>query len=713
MLRILLSCLLTMLLITGSAPASFAEEIPLCNAVAVMDGSLYVSQFSPQGGALARMDQMTGKSVSLIEGTQGDLITTTGQQKLVLIGHDVYDFSRKTLELVCTLEEQQELTHATNTILRAIEANGQLWLLLTDSSSGTVKPVLFCFSLEDGEMLSKTDGRITDLCLTAENRMAAFRIHQQSRSVEVVSFAEDCTKAEVLYTFPMSNARGLSCDAATGDLYWVDGNSLCRLRGQQVDTLGVLPYRDTEVQAGYWVQGTYAALMLSGQVNLQDVQQLTNTQQTMLNIHGCYNVMSELDSRFSLSSGILINRTVDAAYSAEKAYFSIMTQDASADLFMVPMSSGVRVMMEKGYTVSLHDNQAIAEDAALLYPQLSEMLLYQGRLHAVLGYADVLGWAMSASLWEEQAAPTTWDEVLTLLEGWENHPLNSGIPLLFDDAYGLGWCGNDYADAILTAYIQDQLLQGQPLDFADEQTLALLRRVRGLVEQGLLSATEAESTETGAFIAPRAAVKNWSNGVSLTPFSDSDERVLIAPPALKAGSAPAVSVMSYVYVVNPHSSHIREAMAYLSYLTQNRPLVNQSVVRADIAPEYRADVMQELDDLQAVKEELEARLQAADEKERTDVENSIDRIDGQMEELLKSERRWTLSPKRYEQYREAIAPYLYTVQSPLLDVSFEETPGIYESILQAMHQYIEGSRSLEQCVEQIRSIVTTVQLENE
>ncbi len=513
-------------------------------------------------------------------------------------------------------------------------------------------------------------------------------------------------------TIPTTDCAGLACDMTTGALYWVEDTSLIRFQDGQRQKMGNLPYSAKDAGKSGYIRGYYCTKFPNATYHLQSMHALERPQNA-LTIWGTENMIYGIDASFSQSTGIVIDRPNFTHYCVEEAYTAIQTGE-QVDLFYLPLSAGIRVMMERGFAAPLED-ETLINDVARFYPAIAETLTYDGQLYAMLNRTRICGWTQSLSLVEELDAPASWAEVLDLLESWPEHPLNTGVPListlLWSDP-NTGWSGNDYADAIITAFVREQLRAGQEVDFNNETFMALMERLRGIVERKIVDATQRENSEKGS-----AFLTGWASGESLSYTLDLsgstisyNNATIVAAPTVFADSPGALSVDSMVYILNPRAPHKEQAMTYLRYVAQHREAYSSALHCTDAEPVhvFAEDILYYQTHIAALQVQKEAATSEA-VKEQLDQKILYDEIN--LKNLTGELDAWTVYEPLLTLYRTEVVPAIYAEPSALLDPAFATHTVILDELLALGHRYLSGGMSIDQCVRRMNEIVNAMLME--
>ena len=126
--------------------------------------------------------------------------------------------------------------------------------------------------------------------------------------------------------------------------------------------------------------------------------------------------------------GLYVNAVLVEHLCAEEVFTAIQTGDDSTDIFGLPLDSGVRRLMERGYLAPLTDAQVIAGEYARMYPAWQAALALDGEIYAVLSGAIMQGWSMRDDLDGRVTPPSTVEELISGAAAWADNPANPGVP---------------------------------------------------------------------------------------------------------------------------------------------------------------------------------------------------------------------------------------------------------------------------------------------
>lgn len=667
-----------LLALSPSHPAAVAEaqNAPAMRWLAQAGEELYFFQeenesipYQVQGDALAQNPQLPAMSYA-------QRISTSQPAALFLFSNRVYGYTGGEPELLCTLAAYDP---SKDRLLRAVAANDALYLL-----QGTA---LYQFSLKTGELLAESF-RYSDLCLGPNGTVFGWSYNMGTRQSELVPIPSGLEAGDPLCALDAYDHAGLACDAATGWFYWTQGNTLYRWDGEQASPLSLMPFHANDVVQAYAAGETYAALLEQGQYSLYSLSSQGRGEQTVLRIKGMYTPMPGADMLFSLASGVLVSREELGHYCAEDAFQCILTKDAATDLFYIPLSSAVYTMAERGYTVDLSDSAELAAYTATLYPPFAQAVTQGEQIIGMPIHVAVCGWQMNANFADSIPVPQTWTDVLDLVESWAENAEDSSLPLLYDPGIRAGWTAYDYADAMVAAFLREHLQAGTDMDFSDPSLWALLSRLRGMVERGILPAQEAPPAEEGVFQLSRPSAGRARQGISLVNTALTESSLLVDAPTFAPGENALIPAYASIYIINPYSQHKQEAMDYLAHLAQNLVLDD-------------ASLLQQTFDNTLTPSAQEQKAQLQEQLELPELRTALAQLEA-------SPSNWSVLPEKLDAYRARIIPQVSLQTCPLLEDAMFSHLDAYSLLTDALHQYMEGQMDENQCANRMNELSRSI-----
>ena len=634
---------------------------------------------------LARYDPVSQAVTPLQTLVSGCLISSVeGLLVLDSSRNGIYTLQGPKLLPLYTLaeDEPQELWFADSPVF----AQGQVFFLYGSSAKGSM---LYAFDPETETLAATGLSGLSSLTLGPEGLLYAFR----GQHIVSLSSAQPTAAQEVAEVSMF--ADGLAYDASSDTLYWVDEGMLHALRGgtvSQVRALTLPTPLDGVAVCGDWylvVDG------ISAQLHAYNITEAP--EQAMLTIRSSFRASNSLT--FSQAHPELyVNAVLVEHLCAEEVFTAIQTGDDTTDIFGLPLDSGVRRLMERGYLTPLTHAQIIAGEYAQMYPAWRAALALDGEIYAVLSGAIVQGWSMRDDLDGRVTPPSTVEELISGAAAWADNPANPGVPWVASSVYPQGWGPEQYGEYLFDAYVSDCLRRGEGVDFSSETfagPLSLLRDVAGDIQQVTLP-----KGESSAFTV-REYYLNGSN----------DGQHYVPAPGLTPEASALYPVRAQVYVVNPRSPRQAEARAYLEDLVSTRmehDAFTQLLCPGE-SPRRYASHQAQIDDLRATLSELEALTESA-ASPHSELEQRMAWVLQELQTIENDLSAWQVYEPFLALYEQEVAPNLGLGFSPMLETSRHTS--VREDMLRVLSQCVQGQSTVEACVNRLNDMARAITLEN-
>lgn len=470
---------------------------------------------------------------------------------------------------------------------------------------------------------------------------------------------------------------------------------------------------------------------------------LTEMNQTPLVIKGFLSEMRNTDFTMAHPE-IGMNWVMDSRLTPEDVYTELLLGSGAADLYFLPYSSGVQRMMEKGYVAVLPESEALTADAERMWPQYASCVTADGQLQAVIAYVRCGTWSVSSaaedgeesSILRTDSYPATLAEALALQSGWDTHEANTGQPCLSTDSY-LGyqeWTALDWLDAGLTQVMLSRN-RAERLDLQSNVALRqLMEEVKTSYEEaGLPMLPEKSITMGRSTAAIRGMARdgylglslggNFSvDGINLLDVSSMGSIQYQEMPQLFAEEPMRYPAVLMVYLLNPHSEHAAEAMAYLEWVAENRHLSEAALLFPDAKPHMRDSTAELLAEDREDLKKQQARLAALQAEEEKD-QDTLDRIEmiesgiASMEKIiLKTEesiRSYDVSEELLTFYQEKLLPNIVVVADALVERGRLTSLNVYDKLLEICERYLLGNLTVDQTLREMQRILDTWWMENQ
>ncbi len=429
--------------------------------------------------------------------------------------------------------------------------------------------------------------------------------------------------------------------------------------------------------------------------------------ETVLTIHGV-TASPNLDSDFALQNpGISVSRQEGWSYSAQEMYTDILNQSPEVDLYFVELNSTVVRMMDKGYLLPLTDG-ALLQDSAALYPVYAQAMGREGMLYAVPATVVLEPWAVAQD--GDTSALTSWDALFRQIranaEADETPFIGYGSGLKTD---AIAWSAIDLAAAYTALYT---LEHADSLDFGTAEFAEDMEAIRALAP--LLPTEEAAqlNAQTPVLASGLRSENSWLHTCFYLHGSEGSVLDYLPPPSTQGASPGPVIATVTVYVVNPYTRHPEEAMVFLRYITASRPSFEYAALVANAEPYFFDSDILAHDDENIAK--YEGQLSTATTAQQAQLQENIDYLRNEQTRIMNDPARWAVWEKTLLQYRESLIPHVQVNVSPYLGGRMHHSDNdLWQSLLQALRLYLDGSMDLRQCTERMNRVVRMYQMENQ
>lgn len=473
---------------------------------------------------------------------------------------------------------------------------------------------------------------------------------------------------------------------------------------------------------------------------------LTEMNQTPLVIKGFLSDMR--NTGFTMAHPeIGMNWVMDVSLTPEDVYTELLLGGGEADLYFLPYSSGVQRMMEKGYVAVLPESEALMVDAERMWPQYASCVTADGQLQAMIAYVRCGTWSVSSDAKDEAESsilrtdsyPATLAEALALQSGWNTHEANIGQPCLSTDSF-FGyqeWTALDWLDAGLMQVMLSRN-RDERLDLQGHAAFRqMMEQVKTAYEEAGLPMLPEKSITVGR--SPGAILgmaREGDLGISLGGHFSVDGINLVETsstaiiqfkqyqemPQLFEGEPMRYPAVLMVYLLNPRSEHVAEAMTYLEWVAENRPLSEAALLFPDAQPHMRDSNAKSLAEYREDLKERQARL-AALQAERVKDQDTLDRIEilegsiASMEKIIQkteeSIRSYDVSEELLTFYQEKMLPNIVVVADALVERGSLTSLNVYDKLLEICERYLAGNLSAQQALQNMQQVIDTWWMENQ
>lgn len=347
----------------------------------------------------------------------------------------------------------------------------------------------------------------------------------------------------------------------------------------------------------------------------------------------------------------------DVTYNAVGLGQQMLTGDDSIDIFLLDATySEYASLVEKGYVTDLSSSEILGKAVEEMNPKIKDAVIKDGKLVAlpISLHVYTMGYMNHAFETLGLEMPVTWVELMDFYANWaeelsteySNYSLFS-MSRFFEKGDMIRFVFNE----ILTSYVNDLLLKGEPLRFETETFANLLTELDKHKSSFDLLIEEGDPTQMTSITVDveKYLMNSYAN---LVPEENNIFDNTLLPPQLVSGEKPMAGAYLSMLVINPNSKNKELAMTYLETAAQNfthgDKIAFYPNYNEPLADPY---VVQYITDLEAEISEHKLSLETATEEEKQLLQNKIEDKENEMENTKDSRKYWLISPKRIEEYR--------------------------------------------------------------
>lgn len=475
----------------------------------------------------------------------------------------------------------------------------------------------------------------------------------------------------------------------------------------------------------YYVYGMSMALLTlheyGHETDPDDIKRVT--------VAGAYPHYYDAQGVLKEACGDLNIQEVPAVTGAELAD-QLNTKNDSVDIYVLPADSTYYSILKKGLSADLSSSLTIAEDVESMYEPLREALTNaQGQAVAYPADLRVRRFGINEGYWNQvfpdRPLPTTFSEVMDAWIEWEES--------WAEEYRGVGFFMGefDYAYTIrllIDIYVEQHADEALPDLTAPElrEVLEKLQRVYEIrTEAGRSTSYDvpdellADTGETGPGIVFWCDVRDAAYVDSTATFTyDSDyiHGVLKAhwTPlniTFEADAAPYTGARMSVYVVNPYTKHLGDAIRVVEALTERaaNPYLYYAAYPEHNEPYEKPGFEDELR-----RSEEQVKLYEASIEKAKAAGKDTDKLEGQLnyyKTLIENQEseRWVVSQATIDAYRKTVeeCPLRLNAQSPYSD----QDGGLSTVISQMSYRLAAGQVTLDEMLSTIQDRAKMMYLE--
>lgn len=404
----------------------------------------------------------------------------------------------------------------------------------------------------------------------------------------------------------------------------------------------------------------------------------------------------------------VVTQQTDAYYAEQIAQNMVAGTEAS-DIYIATIDWGsFEQLRDKGYCVDMSTSEILMEQVARMNPAFTSAFFQDGKLWAFPSSAYASGFGYSPSVLEkigmsEDELPKTLLEYMDFAVNWlDNYAYDYADLMLLDNVYDIR---GQLFNQVLNSYVSYYAATNQALDFDTplmHKLLAKLDEVAPILEE-----LNPEENSSGSVVVyssddtPTALLTEYMNYTPQEYSFNWDYQPLLL--SLDEGMDPVIPMSMEVYLINPNSENADMAITFLEFVAQHM----KDSLEITLCPDANDPVedpvaLRSIGEMQKSMEDLQAKLETADESEKRDLEDTIEMY--QQSLVSMEDHKYIISSDDIAMYRE-VEPYIYV-----------STSSIYANITtdggQLLQRYTDGQMSSEQFIKDFNRIIRMMQMED-
>ena len=395
---------------------------------------------------------------------------------------------------------------------------------------------------------------------------------------------------------------------------------------------------------------------------------------------------------------------LDQTYMRSSALIeAMMSRDASADVYMMSVSSeAYDALYNRGYMAEV-DNEEVVAAVQGMYPAVQEVLTRDGEVIAVP--VSVYGWTLGLDYegFEKigiarEDVPDNWPALLELLPELPDMLPEDGSVRIFEEYYTQQSVRENLLGVLLQSWRIHQNAAGREVDYDSPELIEMMDTVMTMDFEAM-GLPEDDEDEEERYYEVRTyggdersyTLIETSVGCTIGNFYSRSEPALMS---VIPGEPGEVVLSMTVAFVNPFSENPELAQEYLAELVKN--MENSTAYNVSDALNEPVRYTHMLDQIQMYQEDLEelnAELESADPVDVPDIKEGIANI----EEILADidQYGWEIPERDIEWYR-AHAEYLTVDRYDFLDAADEDG-----ELSDLAEQFLAGRVSAEEFLTEI------------
>jgi len=409
-----------------------------------------------------------------------------------------------------------------------------------------------------------------------------------------------------------------------------------------------------------------------------------------------------------------LNVTLASEYpqTMEELTTAMVSGTGSMDVLCLTTSyNPVERLIDKGYAADLSGYPELMAVAGRMDPRFTQSVMRDGKLYALPVALSTNTLGVNAEAMEklgltESDLPTTWLEFLD-------------------------FAANDYGEENADVVLMDLNMRRSLFQMIRDQYVAAQLRDTGSVSfdtplfRKLMQALEAidfteldpyevkgdkvwEGNDANEFYEKQQLFTRYSEAspraMDQSGYGRSNQPLILR---LDSETEPVLPVSMTVMIVNPRSTRMDQAAAYLTAYAGHYEAETENIMffpdQNDPVPNRYYEVQKQ--SYEESLQDLDSRIEKADESEKASLRDNREQIQGFLDEL--ENQRMSVTEEMIQAYREQVAPYLYvTPQTPLTN------PESSNELDTLTSQYLDHAIDLDTYIREMNQRVRMMMLED-
>jgi len=596
--------------------------------------------------------------------------------------------------------------------------NGVLYTTITDWNSSTQSYELASWTFSTGKLLEdkanlfmRTLSAYKDGLIIGKYYDEANSWDQKTQTQKMPSLATyNPATGEVttLFDFDDSNVYSIRYSAANDTLYYMGGSTLYSMVGLQKPAK-ISAYLPNAV----W-DDTSMMMLPSGMVAIADYNglvirgiDLPGIEKGALTIYGDYG-SSGHQAYLAAYPQALVTCSQDYYNSLEQFTNAMVSGNGAMDVLRLDSDySPLTRLIDKGYALDLSAYPDLVAVANAMDPNLTKIGMKDGKLYGIpvditansFGYNEGALETLGLTVAD---VPTNFMALLDFVANWqddygEDHP----DMMLFDS----GSVKQTLLDWLMTDYVAYLTKQGQPISFDTDLFRKLMEKLDS-IDYTDLDAPQ-DSTEKDAYYNKTGVFTMYAN-VTYPGYYREEQKFVALP--LDEGMDPVFPAMVQVMIINPRTTHLEQAVQYLTTYVQNIDPTSAKITLTpgNNEPVINSNFENDLNNWKKIVADETETLKTANPEDKPSIQSDIEYVQGLIDNS--ESYRYTVSAEAIATYREQIAPYLVVVGQNPLNTWSDDGNNEFSTL---ENQYMQGAITADAFIKEIDKRIRMMQLEDQ